>query len=374
MAQPVEALAGLLDHLSGAPRERPALADAVWLARREHLEAIESELGRSLDGTRIDRGSTASARSRRAAPTPASTSGHAARRWRSSTAGGSTSACSNGRCTPRKRQPPPPSRHPLAHTGRSSPLASLQSPSAALEAEAIHILREAAAEFRNPVLLYSIGKDSSVLLHLASKAFHPAKPPFPLLHVDTTWKFREMIALPRRRRGAARPAADRAHQPRRRGARHRPVRHGAARPHRRHEDRGAEAGARPARLRRRHRRRAARRGEVAREGAHLLAPQRQPSLGSEAASGRSCGTSTTRASRRARACACFRCRTGPSSTSGTTSRARTFPSCRSISRQAAAGGRARRRADHGRRRAPAAAPGESPEMRRCASARSAAIR
>jgi sulfate adenylyltransferase subunit 2 len=62
-----------------------------------------------------------------------------------------------------------------------------------LEAEAITILREVAAEFRNPVLLYSIGKDSSVLLHLARKAFHPGKPPLPLLHVDTTWKFREMI-------------------------------------------------------------------------------------------------------------------------------------------------------------------------------------
>ncbi len=64
-----------------------------------------------------------------------------------------------------------------------------------LESESIGILRELAAEFRAPVLLYSIGKDSSVLLHLALKAFHPAKPPFPLLHVDTTWKFREMIAF-----------------------------------------------------------------------------------------------------------------------------------------------------------------------------------
>jgi sulfate adenylyltransferase subunit 2 len=62
-----------------------------------------------------------------------------------------------------------------------------------LEAESIHIMREMAAEFRNPVMLYSIGKDSSVLLHLAMKAFYPGKPPFPLLHVDTTWKFREMI-------------------------------------------------------------------------------------------------------------------------------------------------------------------------------------
>jgi sulfate adenylyltransferase subunit 2 len=62
-----------------------------------------------------------------------------------------------------------------------------------LEAESIHIIREVAAEFTNPVMLYSIGKDSSVMLHLAMKAFYPAKPPFPLLHVDTTWKFREMI-------------------------------------------------------------------------------------------------------------------------------------------------------------------------------------
>ena len=68
-----------------------------------------------------------------------------------------------------------------------------------LEAEAIHALREAAAVFRKPVILYSIGKDSSVLLHLAIKAFHPAKPPFALLHVDTTWKFREMIAFRDRR-------------------------------------------------------------------------------------------------------------------------------------------------------------------------------
>jgi sulfate adenylyltransferase subunit 2 len=62
-----------------------------------------------------------------------------------------------------------------------------------LEAESIHIIREVAAEFRNPVMLYSIGKDSGVMLHLAMKAFHPSKPPFPLLHVDTTWKFKEMI-------------------------------------------------------------------------------------------------------------------------------------------------------------------------------------
>ncbi len=68
-----------------------------------------------------------------------------------------------------------------------------------LEAESIHILREVAAEFANPVMLYSVGKDSSVLLHLLQKAFHPAPPPIPLMHVDTTWKFREMIAFRDRR-------------------------------------------------------------------------------------------------------------------------------------------------------------------------------
>ncbi len=67
------------------------------------------------------------------------------------------------------------------------------------EAEAIHIMREAVAESDNPVMLYSIGKDSSVLLHLALKAFHPAKPRFPVLHFDTGWKFAEMIAFRDRR-------------------------------------------------------------------------------------------------------------------------------------------------------------------------------
>ncbi|MDG1188345.1 MAG: phosphoadenosine phosphosulfate reductase family protein, partial [Ilumatobacter sp.] len=64
-----------------------------------------------------------------------------------------------------------------------------------LEAEAIHIMREAISESDNPAMLYSIGKDSSVLLHLAMKAFYPCKPPFPLVHVDTTWKLSEMYAF-----------------------------------------------------------------------------------------------------------------------------------------------------------------------------------
>ena len=62
-----------------------------------------------------------------------------------------------------------------------------------LEAEAIYIIREVAAECEKPVMLYSIGKDSSVMLHLAMKAFYPEKPPFPFMHIDTTWKFKEMI-------------------------------------------------------------------------------------------------------------------------------------------------------------------------------------
>ena len=78
--------------------------------------------------------------------------------------------------------PVPPSPQRLSHLER-------------LEAESIHILREVAAECARPVLLYSIGKDSAALLHLARKAFYPAPPPFPLLHVDTTWKFRAMYAL-----------------------------------------------------------------------------------------------------------------------------------------------------------------------------------
>ncbi len=69
----------------------------------------------------------------------------------------------------------------------------------ALEAQSIHIMREVVAEFKNPAMLYSIGKDSSVMLHLLQKAFYPAVPPVPLVHVDTLWKFREMIEFRDRR-------------------------------------------------------------------------------------------------------------------------------------------------------------------------------
>ena len=80
----------------------------------------------------------------------------------------------------------PPTAKPAAGAANTSHLKRL-------EAESIHILREVAAEFQNPVLLYSIGKDSSVILHLARKAFYPGRPPFPLLHIDSTWEFREML-------------------------------------------------------------------------------------------------------------------------------------------------------------------------------------
>jgi sulfate adenylyltransferase subunit 2 len=83
----------------------------------------------------------------------------------------------------------PPGDIDVHHASLNKNLTHLQR----LEAEAIHIFREGAATFSNPVMLYSVGKDSSVMLHLAMKAFYPAPPPFPFLHVDTTWKFREMI-------------------------------------------------------------------------------------------------------------------------------------------------------------------------------------
>mgnify|MGYP006273829777 CR=1 FL=1 len=79
----------------------------------------------------------------------------------------------------------------MAATGHAPSLTHLQR----LEAEAIHILREVAAEAEKPVMLYSVGKDSAVMLHLAVKAFWPSRPPFPLLHVDTTWKFRAMYEM-----------------------------------------------------------------------------------------------------------------------------------------------------------------------------------
>ncbi len=105
-----------------------------------------------------------------------------------------------GPIRPRVAVHPPDRRRIAAPSPTSTPMpTSALSHLDRLEAESIHILREVAAEFRNPVMLYSIGKDSSVLLHLLQKAFAPARSPIPLLHVDTGWKFREMIAFRDRR-------------------------------------------------------------------------------------------------------------------------------------------------------------------------------
>ena len=150
-----------------------------------------------------------------------------------------------------------------------------------LEAESIQIMREVVAECERPVMLYSIGKDSAVMLHLALKAFYPAKPPFPLLHVDTTWKFREMIEF--RDRMAKTLGLDLLVYSNPDGLAQGidPFTHGSAI----HTDvmktQALEAGARQVRLRRGVRRRPPRRGEEPREGAHLLVPLRPASLGPE---------------------------------------------------------------------------------------------
>jgi len=146
-----------------------------------------------------------------------------------------------------------------------------------LEAESIYILREVAAEFARPALLYSIGKDSSVLLRLAQKAFHPARPPFPLLHVDTTFKFREMIEFrDRTAREAGLELIVHTHSAAAEGAN--PFRLGTqkccqllkTRPAGRHCTVWNRRG---------HRRRAARRGEIARQGTGLLLPRRLRPVG-----------------------------------------------------------------------------------------------
>ena len=148
-----------------------------------------------------------------------------------------------------------------------------------LEAESIHIFREAAAQFRAPVLLYSIGKDSTVLLHLARKAFWPAKPPFPLLHIDTTWKFHDMIAF--RDKTAREFGLDLIvhtnHDGLARGI------NPFDNPPSVYTDimktQALARGARCRRLRCCLRRRAARRGSLSRQGAGVLLPRRRPSLG-----------------------------------------------------------------------------------------------
>ena len=232
-----------------------------------------------------------------------------------------------------------------------------------LEAESIHIMREVVAE-REPGDAVLDRQDSSVMLHLAMKAFYPAKPPFPLLR-------RYDLEIPRddrvsRRDGRApRPRPACAHQPRRRRERYRSV-HARLGRHRRVEDAG-QAGARSLRLRRRVRRRAPTR-RVAREGAHRVAALGTAPLG-RSASARLWSLYNARKRKGAPARVPDLQLDRP--TSGSTSSFTTSRSCRSTSRRNGRG-RTRRRADHGRRRTPAAA--RRSECARCAFARSAAIR
>ena len=160
----------------------------------------------------------------------------------------------------------------------------------ALEAESIHIMREVVAEFERPVMLYSIGKDSSVLLRLAQKAFYPGPIPFPLLHVDTTYKFREMIEFRDRYADGDRRAADRAHQHRGHRRRHAavPGRHAALL--RAAQD---QVAARRARGRRTSTRRSAARGATRSARAPRSASSRSATRrasGIRSTSGRSSGT------------------------------------------------------------------------------------
>ena len=175
-----------------------------------------------------------------------------------------------------------------------------------LEAESIHILRETVAEAEQAGdALFDRQGFSAVMLHLAKKAFFPAPLPFPLLHVDTTWKFRDMYALRDKVARGAGHRADRLQEPGGRGAGHQPVRPRPA-AHRHVEDRRAEAGARQVRLRRGVRRRPARRGEEPRQGARLQLPRPRTIAGTRSASGPSCGRSTMSARTRARASASSR--------------------------------------------------------------------
>jgi putative YhdH/YhfP family quinone oxidoreductase len=149
-----------------------------------------------------------------------------------------------------------------------------------LEAEAIHIMREVVAECERPVMLYSIGKDSGGDAAPGAQGLPPAPPPFPLLHVDTTWKFREMYALRERMANESGMELLVYTEPGSEGARHQSVRPRLRRAHRRDEDRGLKQ-ALDLRLRCGLRRRAPRRGEEPRQGAHLLVPLREAPLGSE---------------------------------------------------------------------------------------------
>ena len=189
-----------------------------------------------------------------------------------------------------------------------------------LEAESIHIFREVAAEFERPVLLFSGGKDSIVLLRLAEKAFRPGKFPFPIMHVDTGHNFPEVIEFrdrivselgERLIVASVQDSIDQGRVAEETGPR-------ASR--NRLQTTTLLDAHRGARLRRRLRRRPPRRGARPRQGARVLASATTSASGIPSASAPSCGRSTTATSARASTSACSRSPTGPSSTSGSTSR------------------------------------------------------
>ncbi len=200
-----------------------------------------------------------------------------------------------------------------------------------LEAESIHIIREVAAEFDNPVMLYSVGKDSAVMLHLARKAFFPGKLPFPVMHVDTQWKFKEMYAF--RDRMVEELGLDLLVHVNPEGVAQgiNPLTHGSAK----HTDIMKTEGLKQAldkygfdaafggARRDEEKSRAKERVYSFRDTKHRWDPKKT--------SVPSCGTSTTARSTRANRSAYSRCRTGPSWTSGSTSTSKVSRSCRCIS-------------------------------------------
>ncbi len=195
----------------------------------------------------------------------------------------------------------------------------------ALEAESIHIFREVAAEFQRPVMLYSIGKDSSVMLRLAQKAFHPGPIPFPVLHIDTGYKFREMIEFRDAYTARLGVKPDRPQEPGSAGRTERTQFRSGPAVLRTAEDEISVGRACERAVSTRHSaaRGATRRSPAPRSGSTRSATR--AGSGTRRTSGRSCGTCTTAASSRAKASGYSRSRTGPSWTSGNTSTWRTIP-------------------------------------------------
>ena len=216
-----------------------------------------------------------------------------------------------------------------------------------LEAKSIFILRETVAEFIDPVMLYSIGKDSSVMLHLALKAFYPAPAALSAATRGHHLEVPRDDLVSRPDRGAGRHGPSGACQRGRRFARRLSGGVGVVGSYAGDEDRGAASGARQVEVRRGLRRRPPRRGEEPRQGARVLASQRRPRLGPQEPAPGIVAACSTHASRRASRCACSRSPTGPNWTSGTISPPKISRWSRSISPSRARWS-PRWRADHGR--------------------------